>query len=90
MTAEEIRDALKRQPYEPFDVRLADGRTFTIPHPDYIAISPSPRPRHIVVYTPRPESPDAEYRAHWIDLNLIAELTIPSEAPAQARESNGA
>ena len=31
------RDAL---PFVPFDVRLADGRVFHVPHPDYISVSP--------------------------------------------------
>jgi hypothetical protein len=34
-----IRDAVRRQPFVPFTLRMNDGRQFHIPHPDYIAIS---------------------------------------------------
>lgn len=33
-----IREALHRQPFEPFVIRLADGRALSVPHPDYVAV----------------------------------------------------
>jgi len=33
-----IREALHRQPFEPFVIRLADGRALPVPHPDYVAV----------------------------------------------------
>jgi hypothetical protein len=83
MNVDQIRDALTRQPFEPFDLRLVDGRSFTIHHTDYLAVPPVKRPRNVVVFTPRSEDPDEEYRSHYIDLNLIVELTVPT-ATAQA------
>jgi hypothetical protein len=38
MTADQIRDALTRQPFEPFDLRLIDGRSFAIHHADYLSV----------------------------------------------------
>ena len=40
-----IREALHRQPFEPFIMRLADGRSVPVRHPDFMAV----HPRRIVV-----------------------------------------
>jgi hypothetical protein len=34
-----IRDAVHKQPFQPFRLRLADGRAVTVRHPDFIAIA---------------------------------------------------
>lgn len=33
-----IREALHKQPFEPFTIRLADGRSFFVPHPELVAV----------------------------------------------------
>lgn len=38
MDIQGIREALRRQPFEPFVVRLADGRALDVPHPEMVAI----------------------------------------------------
>lgn len=38
MTANEIRDVVRSQPFRPFTLFMADGSTYNIPHPDGIAI----------------------------------------------------
>src|SRR5262245_47074203 len=43
-----IREALHRQPFEPFALRLADGRSLAVSHPDFVAIGA----RRIVVIGP--------------------------------------
>ena len=40
-----IRAALQRQPFQPFHISLADGRSLPVPHPDFVAV----HPRRIVV-----------------------------------------
>ena len=45
MDIQGIREALHRQPFEPFSFRLADGRSLPVPHPDFVALGP----RRIVV-----------------------------------------
>jgi hypothetical protein len=35
-----VRDALHRQPFEPFIIRLADGRSIPVPHRDFVALTP--------------------------------------------------
>jgi len=43
MRVSEIRDALRKQPFRPFAVNLADGRSFPIDHVDFLLISHSER-----------------------------------------------
>jgi hypothetical protein len=85
MTIDRIKDALTAQPFVPFDVRLADGRSFTVPHPDYLVIPPARRPRDVEVFTVKPDAEPDEYRSHRVDLALIIELTIPTTSDAQAK-----
>ena len=33
-----LRQALRRQPFEPFRIRLADGRSVAVAHPEFVAI----------------------------------------------------
>lgn len=33
-----VREALHRQPFRPFAIRLADGRSLSVPHPDFVAL----------------------------------------------------
>ena len=40
-----IREALHKQPFEPFTIRLADGQSLPVPHADFVAVGP----RRIVV-----------------------------------------
>ena len=35
-----IRDALHSEPFEPFVIRLVDGRSLPVPHPDFVALTP--------------------------------------------------
>jgi len=86
MTADTIRGAKGAHPFRPFDLVLVDGTTYTITHPDWIAIAPHPRPREVIFYTGMNED---DYRMRWIDLNLIREIVVPSESMAKP-EGNGA
>jgi hypothetical protein len=38
MDLEGIRIALRRQPFEPFTIRLADGRAMPVRHPEFVAV----------------------------------------------------
>ena len=39
MDIDVIREAVHRQPFRRFALRLADGRELPIPHPDFVAVS---------------------------------------------------
>jgi hypothetical protein len=38
MVIASIREALHRQPFQPFVIRLADGRSLPVLHPDFVAL----------------------------------------------------
>ena len=40
MVIESIRQFNAAIPFSPYEIHLADGRMFAIPHPDFISISP--------------------------------------------------
>ena len=40
-----VREALHKQPFEPFVMRLADGRSLAVPHRDFVAL----HPRRVIV-----------------------------------------
>ena len=35
----EIREVLRQVPFEPFRLRLTDGSSFDVPHPDFLTLS---------------------------------------------------
>jgi hypothetical protein len=67
MTAEQFRAMLRRKPFRPFTIRMADGRAIVVAHPDYVAQSPSGR-TVIVLQS------DESYSV--LNLPLIAELRV--------------
>lgn len=70
MTAEEFPKASHQSPFRPFNVRMVDGRTFYVTHPDFVARSPTGRT--IVIYT-------ADGTHSVLDLRLISELEFPAQ-----------
>jgi hypothetical protein len=52
MDVNAIREALHRQPFVPFALRLADGRELRVPHRDFVAVSA----RRVVVINAQDES----------------------------------
>jgi hypothetical protein len=43
MTIEQLRKMHRAQPFQPFEIHLADGRLLDIPHPECLAITPPGR-----------------------------------------------
>jgi hypothetical protein len=43
MTIQQLRAAHKAIPFQPFTVHMADGRSFRVPHPDFLFMSPTVR-----------------------------------------------
>jgi hypothetical protein len=41
MDLQGIREALRRQPFEPFSLSLADGRELPVPHTEMVAVGKS-------------------------------------------------
>jgi hypothetical protein len=75
MTTEQLRTAHRSKPFRPFNIHMADGRIFSIPHPDFLSMSPVGRT--VVVYHP-------DDSASIVDLLLMTEqkLSPPSNSSA--------
>ncbi len=75
MTIEQFRTILRKQPFQPFTIRMADGRMFEVSHPDFVAMSHSGR---TVIVT----HPDDSFSV--LDLLLMPELEVrsPNAHPA--------
>ena len=39
MRAEEIRQHLRTQPFEPIRIYMSDGSSFDVPHPDFVMLT---------------------------------------------------
>jgi hypothetical protein len=90
--AEQIRRALRRQPFRPFRLRMVDGTIYTVPHPDWLSVPPAEiRPREVAYYQ-KPESVPTDvvesYEVHWLALALISEV-IETMVSAPATAGNG-
>ena len=48
MNLQGIRDALQHRPFEPFVIRLADGRSLDVRHPEMVAVGK----RRVIVVQP--------------------------------------
>jgi hypothetical protein len=51
MSTDELRHHIRARPFVPFKVLVADGRSYHVPHEDYI--SQSPVSRTVIVYNRR-------------------------------------
>jgi hypothetical protein len=65
-----VREALHKQPFEPFAIRLADGRSLPVPHPDSVALTP----RRVIVGA-------ADDSWTVVEPLLIVSLDYPLEKP---------
>jgi hypothetical protein len=79
MDSRAIRDVLHGQPFKPFTLRLADGRTLHVPHPDYVAVAN----RTVVVISPVDES------LSILEPLLIVSIEVPGGSP-KAESGQGA
>jgi hypothetical protein len=43
MTVEQLRKMHRAQPFQPFEIHLADGRSLPVGHPEFLAINPPGR-----------------------------------------------
>ena len=72
VTIEQLRTTHRATPFQPFTIRMADGRQFLIPHPDFLSMSPAGRTA--VVY-------HADGSASIVDLLLMTELELSPPSP---------
>jgi hypothetical protein len=73
MTMEQFRTTLHQQPFRPFTIRMADGRAFDVPYPDFVAVSRGGQT--VIVFQ------DGENYS-VLDLVLMSELQVGNGRPA--------
>lgn len=79
MDTREVREALKKQPFQPFIMHLADGRKLEVTHPEFVAVSP----RRVVVINNQDEWTSILEPLLIVSLEFAG--TEQLEAPAQSR-----
>jgi hypothetical protein len=77
MTIEKLREAHKAQPFVPFTIHLSDGRSFDVPHPEWLWLTPGGRVAW-VAHGPRGTRSDMVDLLHVTSL----ELKPPSSSAA--------
>jgi hypothetical protein len=80
MTINQFSQAIRHQPFRPFQLILVDGRTFTVDHPELAAIDR--RGREVTFYA-------GDGTQHFIDAGLITELVIASHVESVGAQSTG-
>jgi hypothetical protein len=75
MTAEQLRAMREAHPFRPFIIHLGDGRTFTVPHRDFV--SQSPGGRTIIVYR-------SDESFSIVDLFLVTELEVQASPDSES------
>ena len=77
-----IRTAWRARPFIPFLLHFPDGRTVTVPHPEFISVSPVNRAACVW---------DEHGVGHMIDLTLVSDLEfVPGSAATKPRASRPA
>ena len=76
MTMEQLRGAMRAQPFKPFAICLTDGRQLLVPHPECVMVPPEASRTFVVA------AQGEDYRI--IDLLLVTSLDF-----GDGRRSNG-
>jgi hypothetical protein len=71
MTTEKLREVHRAQPFQPFTLHLADGRSLHVPHPEWFWMHPKGGRIAVVV---RDRSFDL------VDLLLVSSVEVESSA----------
>jgi hypothetical protein len=74
-TFNQIREAVRAQPFQPFILRLADGRSYQVNHPEFVAVSPNGRELLFVA---------DDQGIHQIEMLLVLEIETPGQPTASA------
>lgn len=83
MSPEFLREMIRAHPFVPFTLNISDGRTFEVPHPDFIMVSRSGRMAHVA--TERNNGEGLEY----IDILAITSASTHDPETANIADLNG-
>lgn len=70
LTPQTVREYVKAEPFRPFRLHLASGRTFDVRHPEMIKILKS----NILVFNPTGDS--SEFPDEWESISLMLTESI--------------
>jgi hypothetical protein len=76
MTIEQLRNVYNAQPFQPFIIHLADGRSIPVGHREFIMAAPSGR----TLYVSQPDD-----TLNIIDLLLVTDLEVKPAASGTSR-----
>jgi hypothetical protein len=74
---DEIKRVKDQRPFQPFLIRMADGREIRMSHPDAIFWD---------VESPRMAFAISKGEHHWIEVALITSLVLPVQAPSEPED----
>ena len=73
MHKERITEFIRRQPFQPFDIKMSDGRVYNVDHPEFISVS---RSGNVVVYQTMDD------RTLFLDMHHITTLEVANRPAA--------
>ncbi len=76
MNANELRDLLQARPFRPITIRMGSSKTYSIPHPEFAALSPDGET--LIVWLRRQGGHDV------LDVPLIESVTVRKRAPGRS------
>ena len=80
-TIEGVRNAMHRQPFRGFTVRLVDGRSYHVKHRDFISVPEAPRGRDLVIH---------DKGTRHVDSLLVVETDEPEAVEEEGQASTEA
>ena len=75
MTIESLDRACKASPFRPFALRLADGRSVSVPHPEFLSFNPKGRTAVVM---------DERDGFEVVDLLLVVSLSFEGEPASKS------
>jgi hypothetical protein len=82
--AETLREILKRNPFQPFSVRMGSGDVVPVRHPEFAFLTPSGRTLYVVLQGA--DAPESDEYTKILDVVLIEGI----DAPANGSSNGGA
>ena len=76
ITAHEVLSYLKAQPFRPFRLHMASGRTFDVRHPELVRVAKN----HLILFSMSSDDPEVADRWEMIGHILIKSISF-LEAP---------
>ena len=82
MPLRELVMHITAEPFKPFEIHMASGRTFPVPHPEFVQVGRNT----FTVYAPSEGDPDGPERWEKLSLMLV-ESIAPLTSHARSRET---